>query len=253
LTNRVDLLSSALGLKRGELVAFVGGGGKTAAILALARELPEAGWRVLVSTTTRMGPRIAAVMPAVTMTGDEPPPSLTAALEQAGSVFLSTGRDSEGKFVGPDPWTIAALKELQIADALLVEADGARHMPLKAPDNHEPRIPENADVVVPTAGLDSIGRRIDEGHVHRPELIREIASGVEVTPEVVAAVLTHSSGGLKDVPERARVVALLNKSDCVQEKVSRATAGRIMALGSGRVERVIIASIREGRYSVISW
>jgi hypothetical protein len=47
------------------------------------------------------------------------------------------------------------------------------------------------------------------------------------------------------------VVALLNKADRVPEEVSRRTASRILALGSGSVERVVVASIRDGRYSVL--
>jgi probable selenium-dependent hydroxylase accessory protein YqeC len=248
---RPDLLYSALGLRRADLVAFVGGGGKTAAILTLAEELSHRDWRVLVSTTTRVGPRISEAMPTVAMLGDEPPESLASTINETRRAFLYAARDSEGKFVGPDPWSIAALRERGLADILLVEADGARHMPLKAPGEHEPRIPGSADVVVPAAGLDAIGLPIEEGRVHRPELVRRIAPADTVTPEVVAAVLTDPSGGLKDVPNHARVVALLNKADRVPEEVSRRTASRILALGSGSVERVVVASIRDGRYSVL--
>jgi hypothetical protein len=136
---RPDLLYSALGLRRADLVAFVGGGGKTAAILTLAEELSHRDWRVLVSTTTRVGPRISEAMPTVAMLGDEPPESLASTINETRRAFLYAARDSEGKFVGPDPWSIAALRERGLADILLVEADGARHMPLKAPGEHEPR------------------------------------------------------------------------------------------------------------------
>src|SRR5918911_360904 len=47
-------LYRALGIERGEVVAFVGAGGKSSAILQAARELKEAGVKVLVAPTTKM-------------------------------------------------------------------------------------------------------------------------------------------------------------------------------------------------------
>ncbi|NJL94650.1 MAG: hypothetical protein HC915_13450, partial [Anaerolineae bacterium] len=47
-------LMDALGVRRGDLIAFTGAGGKTSALRRLSQELHVAGWRVLVTTTTRM-------------------------------------------------------------------------------------------------------------------------------------------------------------------------------------------------------
>jgi probable selenium-dependent hydroxylase accessory protein YqeC len=54
---RCRTLAEALDVGRGEVVAFVGGGGKTTALLRLVRELRLLGWRVLASTTTKVGLR----------------------------------------------------------------------------------------------------------------------------------------------------------------------------------------------------
>src|SRR3712207_6656863 len=47
-------LHLALGISSGDVVAFVGAGGKSSAILAIADELVEAGKTVLAAPTTKM-------------------------------------------------------------------------------------------------------------------------------------------------------------------------------------------------------
>ena len=58
-------LRTALGLGTGEVVAFVGGGGKTTAMFRLAQELAAEGQPVITTTTTRLGAAQVALAPAV--------------------------------------------------------------------------------------------------------------------------------------------------------------------------------------------
>jgi CTP:molybdopterin cytidylyltransferase MocA len=99
---------------------------------------------------------------------------------------------------------------------LLVEADGARGRSLKAPAEHEPAVPDFAELVVPVAGLDAVGQPIDSAAVHRPERVSDLL-GLPVQerlrPEHLARVLASPQGGLKNVPRQAAVRALLNKCD----------------------------------------
>lgn len=251
MTKRFDLLSDALGIARGELVAFVGGGGKTSAILELSRELTVAGWRVVASTTTRMGPRVAESMRTVAVLGDAPGEALAGALAGPAPVFVSAGRGTDGKFIGLDPWVLAKLRTDGGADALLVEADGARHLPLKAPGEDEPRVPRACDLLVPMAGLDAIGVEVEEGRVHRPQLVESLAGGGPVTPSTIATVITHRSGGLRRAPEGARVVPLLNKSDLASRETAFRTADLILGAGAG-IDRVVVASLRDRDYVVVT-
>ena len=59
MTHEPDLLR-ALGLERGGVVSVAGAGGKTTLIFRLAGEARLAGLRVLVTSTTHMGPLPAA-------------------------------------------------------------------------------------------------------------------------------------------------------------------------------------------------
>ena len=83
------------------------------------------------------------------------------------------------------------------ADVVLVEADGAKRLPLKAPAEYEPVIPPCADAVAAVAGMDAVGQAV--GAVcHRPERVCALlGAGAEhvLTPEDVALLLAKPPGG----------------------------------------------------------
>ena len=248
MTESFDLLSDAVGLQRGCLLALVGGGGKTSALLTLSRELADRGWRVVASTTTRVGSSIAASMPVLETTGKRLPDELVRAMSGPGRVFLCAGRGEDGKLIGTDPEMLDAIKVGGLADAIIVEADGARQMPLKAPGDHEPIIPETADIVFPFAGLDALGSAIEPGNVHRPEFLRRLTDSDRVTPEVIADVLCAGGGGLKGVPAGARVCPVLNKLDTVTPEEGLDTASAVLSRRPDRIPRVLLTSLQSGEF-----
>ncbi|MCC8357362.1 MAG: putative selenium-dependent hydroxylase accessory protein YqeC [Oscillospiraceae bacterium] len=164
------------------VIALVGAGGKTSAINTLAWEIRSAGYRVVVTTTTKMYPPVDGSLLARTT-------------DQARSLLQKRGIAWAGALSGPQklegiPGSMPALVDM--ADFVLVEADGARKHPLKMTDPaFEPVIPAEAQAVVAVAGLDGIGRAVSDA-VHRPELACQ-ALGVTgkhaVTPEDVARLL----------------------------------------------------------------
>ena len=185
------------------LVALVGAGGKTSTLYALAREGAEAGRRVVVTTTTHMMPH-----PALPLT--DAMEALPALLERHPVVTL-------GRFLRPDKLSEAGqpARCLAWADLVLVEADGARLRPLKAPADHEPVIPAGASAVVALAGLDCLGGTVGE-ICHRPQRVCALLGvGAEhaLTPADVAAVLSSPLGGRKGVTEAMAFRCLLNKAD----------------------------------------
>ena len=206
-------LSEALCIPRG-ITAFVGGGGKTTAIERLAMELSESG-RVLVATTTRIYP------PDLPTLIDPDPDALRAA-------FLCHPIVAVGSLQGPKlgpPENLASLYAL--SDYALIEADGARGLPLKAPAAHEPVIPEGTRLVVAVAGVDGIGRPVSS--VHRPELYAALIGkpmDALITPKDAARVLCHSEGQKKGVHSPWQ--ALINKADSAEQRaLARACAKEI--------------------------
>ena len=93
-----------------------------------------------------------------------------------------------------------AFSELEAAaDYLLVEADGAKMLPLKAHEEHEPMIPGCAKRTVCVVGIDGVGSPISQA-CHRAERFAQLADASTadaVTPEMVARVL--EAEGLHDM------------------------------------------------------
>ncbi len=268
-------LPVALGLGPGpELVAFVGGGGKTSLLFALAAALPG---RVVITTTTRIFAAQMRLAPAVVYEDDLSP--LGALLDAHGRCLVVGHVDGE-KARGVAADLPARLLARPDVDAVLVEADGSRMRPVKAPAEHEPVIPPGTTLVVPVAGLDALEEAIEQV-AHRAEIVKRITNyelrttneegGVAgggwwvasdsqqpVTPEGrltaagLARVLTHVQGGLKGVPDGARVVPFLNKVESVKRLDAARAAARLM-LGELRVDRVVLGAARTGQPAREVW
>lgn len=194
----------------GEVVALVGGGSLMSAALRLAGELREAG-RTVVSTSTVYMPApnpSASFYFMVEPDQDSLTARLPQLLQEHGHVRLAAERVRDDKIRGVDPGWVPDMVALPGVGNVVVESDGARHRPLKAPKEDEPVLPLLVDVLLVCAGLDVLGKPLDEENVHRPELVSGITGlhpGEPVTTRAVAEVLTSPHGGLKNLPNMARV------------------------------------------------
>ena len=200
-------LAGLLGIIDHELVAFVGGGGKSTLTLGIGRQLADAGQPVLMTTTTKMGANQIPTWATVCHSAQE----VRAAFDDGRPAYLLAAIDGS-KVIGVSPEVVDQVFAFG-ACTVLAEADGARRRPLKAPGPHEPVIPTATTLVVVVAGTAAIGGRVSDV-CHRPERVTALTGrrGDEtVRPEDVAAVLTHSAGGLKNVPTGARTVIALTK------------------------------------------
>ena len=215
-------LARALRIGTKDSIAFVGAGGKSTAMFRIARELSPP---VFLSVSTHLA------VPQATFADrhlvvDEAAPELDLKEIKPDGVTLFTGPwapmdrisglrlDTLGKL-------IAAAKERSIP--LLIEADGSRLRPLKAPAGHEPNIPRNVDQVVLVAGLAGLHRPLIEEWVHRPELFARISGaepGQTITAGHISRALLHEQGGMKNIPMGARRVVLLNQADTEELQAS---------------------------------
>lgn len=156
------------------ITAFVGSGGKTGTILALADALAGQGRRVLICTTTHIERMDGAVV------GDD-----AAAIEAAfAKNRVVIAGQAAGEKLGPlsdDTYE----KACALADDVLIEADGSRKLPIKCPAAHEPVIPGNAEEIVVCVGLSALGRPLREV-CHRAEMAAALL-GVGTDERVTAA------------------------------------------------------------------
>ena len=176
------------------ITAFVGGGGKTSSMLTMGTELAQRGKQTILTTTTRIYPF------------EEPLP------ERLRCVGLPA---QQGKLRGVD--NPDALKRK--CDFLLIEADGSRGLPIKAPAAHEPVLTAQTGLVIAVMGLTGVGKPIAQV-CHRPERVCEVLSMTPeqcITPEAAASLIWHESGLRKGVHKR-RFAVILNQADSREEK-----------------------------------
>lgn len=202
-------LYRALKIGAGDIVAFVGAGGKSSAILQVARELREAEIPVLVAPTTKMSlseaERVGSVLVSEDM--EELSAEVTEILTSEGVAVAGSTMLSKRRIGGVEPAWVPAL--VPGHGVTLVEADGSRRRPIKGTASHEPLLPEGATLVVAVAGLRALGEPVDEEHVHRPEVFSEI-TGVGPGHTIDAPAFARALlAGLRNAPENARRAALL--------------------------------------------
>ena len=143
------------------VISYVGSGGKTTLIHRHAQELRRQGKRVLVTTSTHM-----FIEKDTLLTGD--PQTIIDRISQTGYAMAGI---PHGEKIGPLPDAVY-LAVCDHADAVLVEADGSRRMPLKFPAAHEPVIYENTDEIIVVCGLCGLGKPLAEV-CQRPELVKK--------------------------------------------------------------------------------
>jgi molybdenum cofactor cytidylyltransferase len=217
-------LTTALRLGATPRLAFVGAGGKTTAMFKLAKDLikpkpqGEQISSVIISATTHLS--IEQVKMADTHFYINTNSDLNPFIENIppGVVMFTGPLSASDRTSGLDPDTINKVHNLANSHQipLLIEADGSRKRPLKAPADHEPVIPAWVDCVIIVTGLSGLGQTLDNKWVHRPERFAELSGlspGSIITTSALEKVLCNPAGGLKGIPHGARRVVMLNQAD----------------------------------------
>lgn len=235
----------AFEVTRGDVVAFIGAGGKTSTLVALGYELRESGLRVLATTTTHIREDQLSLMPEA-VRFDASSITISEALSEFGFVFLYD-RIEDGLVYGPAVNAVPLLLDAVDSDVLLVEADGSSGRPLKAPGVGEPVIPPETTLVIPVLSLSVLGKPLDDEWVENTQAIIDrygFVRGNPVRSPWVAQILRDDTLGLRDVPEDARIVAMLNRTPSKGYGRARARLIARLALRKSRLHGVAIGSVR---------
>ena len=242
-------LRKALRLEQPATIALVGAGGKTTAMFQLARQFSTA----LVTTSTHLGAwQAESANTHIIWQADA---ALTGfSVPETGICLVSGPLDpSSHRYGSLNAAQLAQLHQIAKANGLplLIEADGSRQKPLKAPAEHEPAVPGFVDVVVVVAGLSGLDQPLNEETVQRAERFAAL-SGLEMGDNIstakLAKVLNHAEGGLKNIPARARRITLLNQAETSERQ---ATAGGMVDELLKHYDSVLVASLgQEKIYAV---
>jgi len=238
-------LKQAFDVARGEVIAFVGAGGKTSVMVGLGYELAECGWRVLATTTSTFASDELDLFPCI-LSCQADAASISRALSEHQFVLLYD-KIRQGQVYGPSLEWMPQLLDRVDSDVLLVEADRALGLPFKAPLENEPRIPLETSLVVPVASLSALGKPLNEEHIYNPQPMIEKYGFVANSPVKspwLAQVLRDEELGLKDVPAGARVIIFLNQTPARGYLRGRARMIARLSLQSERIQAVALGSVR---------
>jgi probable selenium-dependent hydroxylase accessory protein YqeC len=229
-------------------VALVGAGGKSSLMYALAGEMVAHHEKVVTTTTTKIFPPKSDESPWLILLEDDPELiSLPTHLSEWAHVTVAQSLDhSSRKLQGVSADIIRRC--LDVADRVLIEADGAAGRPIKAPERWEPAIPDFVDLVIPVIGLDSIGKPATEEWVFRLERFLSVTGlgpGEIIKPDAVARLLSHPEGALKRVPRTARIVPFLNKLDLLKSGAAeKETIEAIITATNARMSRLVVGKLK---------
>lgn len=179
-------ISQLLKIQKG-ITALIGGGGKTTLMYRLAQELSEVGTVIVCTSTKIIEPEGFEV---ITEKSEE---MITDKLKNQRIVCVGT-RVAGGKLTSP---MIGFDRLKELADYVIVEADGAHRLPVKAHAEYEPVIPKEANRTILVMGADAFGQPIGQ-ICHRAELFAATADvDIQsiVTPEIVNRVIKGEDYG----------------------------------------------------------
>ncbi len=192
-------------------ISLVGAGGKTTLLFSIAERLSASGGPVAVTTTTKIRKPEAAQIRQWERSG--------------GRIHVFGTPAAQGKLSAPPEETFRQI--FRHYRHVVIEADGAKHFPLKVPAAHEPVIRPETELVICVAGMDALDRPLREACFRWELLPEELRQGDRrITEEDMAAVLAADWGGRKGsagFPFRI----FLNKCDTAEQ---RDRAGRILEL-----------------------
>ena len=212
------------------VISLVGGGGKTTTMYALAEIFREEGKKVIVTTSTHLQTppeeirawKIEEVRSLwksdqIAVIGTDCESNKNLAAGDQAAVNQMENKKSVKKMRMPDNSFLQEV--LQEAEVVLIEADGAKHHPVKVPEKWEPVIPRCADIVISVIGLDCLGQPISQSAYRMERTSEFLRKSLEapITEEDIVKIATSICGLFKDVEERVYRV-YLNKSDILKEK-----------------------------------
>lgn len=208
-------------MKKQEIWSFIGAGGKSTLILETAEKKVRQGEKVLIATTTHTAftrEEFCRAGGVLFLDGDGG--AAARALDRfrlAGAFRVLPGEPGKQQGLTEEEFQKAATG----ADLVLVEADGSRRRPFKAPAEYEPALRRDSSRIFLIAGLTALYHPIGEG-CHRTEEIRKLTGRGEeelLREEDMAEVIRK--GYLKKCRELLPgipVTVILNQADTEKER-----------------------------------
>ena len=237
------------------VITLVGAGGKTTTAFWLARLFKQWGNAVCLTTTTKMylpdSNQADHVIPIEAIYDnrtdnrhrDFAAPNITFCYR---TLLPDNQKNGKCKVTGVNENDLSRLKNHMPFTVFIIEGDGSRSLPIKAPHRHEPCIPSYSDMVIGVTGAEAINRRALPEQIHHwPAFsaLTQCQQGQEVDAQVLHTLINQPLGLFKSCPATAKQIWLINKIDQANNSQRlQQTAAEVLA-ASPRLAAVWLAKM----------
>ena len=217
------------------IISIIGAGGKTQLSFWLANFFKQHGHSVCVTTTTKMYlPDPARVDNILTLhhaqaSNEIQTPSSTFVYREK---LAKTNANEPIKVQGLQQQDVTHIIESSLFSVLIIEADGAKHLPIKAPAAHEPCIEQASSIVIAVTGAEAIFAKATSNNVHRWaefSALTHCLVNTEINYSVLKRLLDNPQGMFKGAPEHAVKIWAINKYDlCADPSALQVLSNRLL-------------------------
>lgn len=192
------------------MIAIQGAGGKTSTLFKLKDEFRLSNKTCFISTTTKMGRVSSKNFDFLWEATDK-------SRHDDGKIYFASQSHTDTKEIGFEPEFFDEIFHEGVFSNIILETDGAKTRPIKAPREDEPVNPKSITHCVGVLGLDSVNKPFDERFCHRKEYMEKIIGNPKTLTTENYAQIINSDRGLFKNSYDAKKFLILNKADTEQD------------------------------------
>ena len=233
--------SSALRLKKGDVITLVGAGGKTSILKILAGELEK---NLLITTTTHIQTMSELKKMKIINKnfGQITSRIVTIRKESNEKIYIASKivsdlENGEKKVKGISPDWVDELWNQYKNEIFIIEGDGSALRPIKAPVDYEPVVPNSTSHLLVVMGMRVFGKKINKKNCHRINKIKNLARDNKIDKELIIKLFTANDtyGFYQDQVEN--YIPVLNQLDSCDLNKAEQIGKKLLARG---VKKVIL-------------
>jgi len=238
-------LSNYIGLKKKDIISFVGAGGKTTMMFKIAQELRQ-GNRVLVTTTTKIFFPLEDTYDFISTDSAILPQDIH--IKKNGIYILGSAVNQENKILG---LSFKKLDELApYFDYILIEADGAKKKQLKWWNETEPVIYMKTTKTIGIIDIQALKMEINENNVHRSKIFCELTGAIQgerVKIEHLLKIVINPLGLFKAA--LGEKILYINKVERPNDLISaKSLVNKVNLNDKKLIDRVLWGSLKKDMY-----
>ncbi len=217
-----------------KVISLVGAGGKTSIMNYLAAQYDSKGSKAIMTTTTHICKPEGITFIPVDSEENINPCNIDIIRKNVLEAFLSANivcvatQSRIGKLSSPSEAILDMLYGLEIP--MIIEADGSKRMPVKAPEAHEPVIYSKTDIVYAVLGADGIGESLLNVGFRLERLCEILSKQPEDLFDIndYVRLFTDKAGLHKAVTDDMTYIPVLSKVDTEERKQYAREISRIL-------------------------